>query len=91
MPTIRLENAQDISPEEFQEILREAWEDSSPIDDLLELAQQLAFMENKYGMKSADFCEKYNKGGMGDDVDFIWWASLYDLFTDLRSQIERVK
>lgn len=90
MPIIRIENVRDLSPEEFKKMLQEAWEDSSPVDDLVELAQQLAFMENKYGMKSADFYEKYNKGEMGDDVDFVWWASLYDLFTDLRGQIERV-
>ena len=89
MSVVRIENSKEMSSEEFQQTLQEAWENSSPLDDLLEIAWQLAELEQKYDMKSADFVEKFGRGEMGDEMDFIWWASIYDLYLDLRERIER--
>jgi len=89
MPVIKIENSKEMSSAEFQQILQEAWENGSPLDDLLEIAWQLAELEQKYDMKSADFVEKFQRGEMGDEMDFIWWANIYDLYLDLRERIER--
>jgi len=89
MSVVRIENSKGMSSEEFQQTLQKAWENGSPLDDLLEIARQLAELEQKYDMKSADFVEKFQRGEMGDEMDFIWWASIYDLYLDLREQIER--
>jgi hypothetical protein len=89
MPVIKIENSKEISSKEFQRMLQEAWENGSPLDDLLEIVWQLAELEQKYNMKSTDFIEKFGRGEMGDEMDFIWWASIYDLYLDLREQIER--
>ena len=89
MSVIRIENFQEMPCKEFQQILQEAWENGSPLDDLLEIIWQLAELEQKYDMKSADFIEKFRRGEMGDEMDFIWWASIYDLYLGLRERIER--
>ena len=90
MSVIRIENFQEMSCKELQQVLQEAWENGSPLDDLLEIIWQLAELEQKYDMKSADFIEKFKRGEMGDEMDFIWWASIYDLYLGLRERIERV-
>jgi len=89
MSVVRIENSKGMSSEEFQQALQEAWENGSPLDDLLEITWQLAELEQKYNMKSAKFIEKFRRGEMGDEMDFIWWASIYDLYLDLRERIER--
>lgn len=89
MSVVRIENSKGMSSEEFQQALQEAWENGSPLDDLLEITWQLAELEQKYSMKSAEFIEKFRRGEMGDEMDFIWWASIYDLYLDLRERIER--
>jgi hypothetical protein len=89
MPVIKIENSKEISSKGFQRMLQEAWENGSPLDDLLEIVWQLAELEQKYNMKSTDFIEEFGRGEMGDEMDFIWWASIYDLYLDLREQIER--
>jgi len=89
MPVIKIENSKEISSKEFRQMLQEAWENGSPLDDLLEIVWQLTELERKYDMKSADFVEKFQRGEMGDEMDFIWWASIYNLYLDLRERIER--
>ncbi len=89
MSVIKIENSKEMSAEEFQQTLQEAWESGSPLDDLLEIVWQLVELEQKYEMKSADFIEKFRRGEMGDEMDFIWWASIYALYLDLRERIEK--
>jgi len=89
MPTIRIDNIKEWTPEQFETTLREAMEKQSPIDDLLDLATQLVLLEKRHDMKSSEFYEKFERGEMGDDTDFIWWASLYELFRDLKTKIEK--
>ena len=89
MPTIRIDNIKEWPPERFEAALREAMEKQSPIDDLLDLAARLMALEKKYSMKSSEFHERFERGEMGDDKDFIWWAGLYDLFRDLKTRVEK--
>lgn len=77
------------SSEEFRRLLDEAIEKSNPVDDLLEIAVDLAGFEKKYDMPSAEFYQKFQAGQMGDDMDFFRWSGLYRMFVDLRRSIER--
>jgi hypothetical protein len=75
-------------PEEFRRILAEAMEKSNPIDELLELHQELCVLEGKYGMTSNEFYEKYQRGEMGDDAEVMHWAATYHAFVELKSRVE---
>ena len=77
------------SSAEFRRLLNEAYEKSNPIDDLLEIAEDLAGFEKKYNMPSAEFYQKFQAGQMGDDFYAFEWSSLYRSFVDLRRSIER--
>jgi hypothetical protein len=74
--------------EEFQRALKEAMARSNPVDDLLELAVELHDLELKYGMTSAVFFEKYQRGEMGDAMPFIHWAGRYQMYLDLKNNIQ---
>ncbi len=86
-----LEFAQETMPtaEEFSRKLEQAQETASPLDDLLALGRRLHAFEQQYGMSSAEFYERYNRGEMGDDIDFIRWSGRYRLYCELKEDIEQ--
>ncbi len=88
MATVEIDSSQKIKPEEFDQKLKEAMENSSPLDDLLELADTLKEYEIKYNMSSSVFYERFNQGELGDDMDFIRWAGRYYMFLKGKRQIE---
>ena len=75
--------------DEFRRRLKEAMKQSTPISDLCELAEELFIYEHKYGVKSPIFYDKFMRGEMGDDMDFIGWAGAYKRFNRLKEHIER--
>jgi hypothetical protein len=76
------------TPEEFQHMLAEAMAKSNPLDELLELTGELRELEQKYGMTSAEFCHKYERGEMGDDAEIMHWAATYHTFVELKARVE---
>ncbi len=75
--------------EEFRKRLKEAMERNTPVDDLCELVEELILYEQKYGVKSPIFYDKFMRGEMGDDMDFIGWAGAYKRFSRLKERIEK--
>ncbi len=47
---------------------------------LNELRSDLISMEKKYNKKSDDFYRSFQKGELGDEMDFVEWGSLYDMY-----------
>ena len=76
------------SSEEFQRQLAKATAASNPIDDLLELVTDLRCFEQKYEMASDLFYSRFQAGQMGDDLDIMEWASLYNMYSRVRRRIE---
>ena len=74
-----------------QRAVKEAMARSNPIDDLLEMAVELHDLELKYGMTSAVFFEKYQRGEMGDAMPFIHWAGRYQMYNVSASKTRRRK
>ena len=52
------------------------------------LSSDLAEFEEKYEMESAEFYARFKKGELGDDIDFIGWASLYQMRERVRQRLE---
>ena len=61
-----------------------AREEAQYAEWLAYLESQFAAFEAEYGLDSAVFYERYERGEMGDEMDFVEWAGLYDIY--LRSQ-----
>ena len=55
----------------------------TPLDALITVSIRLGRCEDKYGMKTSVFFDKYNNGEMGDDIDMIEWANDYRDFLHL--------
>ncbi len=51
----------------------------------LRINDQIAAFEAKYKMNSEEFRSRYDKGSIGDDMDFIEWAATIDM----REKIQR--
>jgi hypothetical protein len=87
MPKLHLKGEL-ITPEEFQRWLEKARKESTYIGDLRETIEEMVIMEQKYGMTSEQFYEKFSRGEMGDDMDIIGWAGAYKSYCRAKRIIE---
>jgi hypothetical protein len=60
---------------------------SSPLDALIAVTKRLSVYENKYQWDSEDFFDRYNKGSLTDEVDFIEWSNNYQHYLALRLEL----
>ncbi|MCD4787279.1 MAG: hypothetical protein K8R09_03555 [Desulfobacterales bacterium] len=51
------------------------------------LAAQLKEFEEHYELKSADFYTRYEKGEMGDSMDFIEWSATVEMLANAEKQM----
>ena len=51
------------------------------------LQQDLAELERKYGLSSAEFYRRFQAGQTDDRMDFIEWASLVQMRDNLRKRL----
>lgn len=51
----------------------------------------LGDFENRYGMSSATFYDRFEAGKLGDAMDFFEWAGLYELRQDILKKIRRLE
>ena len=52
---------------------------------LREIEESIRYFERKYGMKTADFYDKFKHGAAGDAMDFFEWKALKELNDELRN------
>ncbi len=50
------------------------------------LSGQLAEFEQRYSFGSWDFCTRYEKGEMGDGMDFIEWAATVEMLENVNKR-----
>ena len=55
----------------------------------MEITKRLSSYENRFKMSSEDFFDKYSKGKMGDDIEFVEWSNDYQHYLDIRFNIEK--
>ena len=51
------------------------------------LRTDLEEMEQRYGMSSDEFAQRYRQGSMGDDADFVEWNALYRMVTKVQNRL----
>ena len=62
-------------------------ETSRLISQKARLEQQLADFERRYYLNSEEFYEKFERGEMGDVMDFIEWSATYEMAANLRHRL----
>jgi len=50
------------------------------------LMQKIEF-EEKYGLNSEEFCKRYEKGAMGDDMDYVEWSAIVDMLAGTEKRL----
>ena len=88
MPSFSFDEGSIPTREELKRLLEEIRQQSNPVEDLIDLTRTLARLEEKYGMTSAEFFEKFSRGEMGDNVEMVKWAGHYHMYLDLKRNIE---
>ncbi len=59
------------------------------ISDIKErLLNDITQFENQYSLKSALFYNKYEKGELGDSIDFVEWASTIEMLNNIEKQYQ---
>ena len=51
----------------------------------------LAKFETRYGMSSGRFYEQFERGNLGDNMDFFEWSGVFELKQALEKKIERLQ
>ncbi len=54
---------------------------------LRQFQNDLSVFENQYGMSSEEFYQRFQQGQTGDDMDFVEWASLIQMFLRLEDRL----
>jgi hypothetical protein len=62
-------------------------ETSRLISQKARLEQQLAGFEREYRLNSKEFYEKFERGELSDDMDFVEWSATYEMAANLRRQL----
>ena len=87
MPQIVFTDQPRLDKQQLVEILRAADEQYDPVEELLDLQRELLVVEQKQGITSAEFYQRYHAGEMGDAVEIVRWAALYRQYVQLKSMI----
>lgn len=61
---------------------------TSPLDALVAVSKQLSLYEDRHGMDSETFFDRYQKGLIGDDAESVEWANAYRHYVALHQQLE---
>ncbi|MCP4403940.1 MAG: hypothetical protein GY801_42370 [bacterium] len=51
------------------------------------LSEQIQGFEKQYDLSSLEFHDRYVRGDMGDDMDFIEWASTLDMLANAKKRL----
>ena len=62
----------------------------TPLDALITVSIRMGRYEDKYGMKTDVFFDKYNNGETGDDADMMEWANDYRDFLFLYVEVKKL-
>ena len=52
------------------------------------LLNQVTMFEHTYSMVSSEFYVRYEKGEMGDEMDFVEWASTVEMLTNVDKKLK---
>ena len=61
----------------------------SLVDALVAVSKRLSRYETRYGMESEEFFNRYSRGQMADEVDFVEWANDYRHYLAIRGEVEK--
>jgi len=62
--------------------------EATRMDELKQrLSGQKTEFEEKYRLNSEEFCRRYEKGEMGDDMDYVEWSATVDMLAGIEKRL----
>jgi len=62
--------------------------EASRMDELKQqLLKQKTDFEETYDLDSEEFCRRYEKGAMGDDMDYVEWSATVDMLAGIEKRL----
>jgi hypothetical protein len=55
---------------------------------LKRLQQQLVDFEGQYGQSTPDFYERFERGELGDDIDYFEWSATWEMVQQLQQGLK---
>lgn len=74
----------------LREKLQQALDKNFSLDDFVQLIRELTQLETKYQLSSSEFFTKFEQGKMGDDMEFMRWANKYEIYQEIKAEMESV-
>ncbi len=78
------------SGEALREELRKALSTASPLDDFIQLVRDLTQLELQHKLDSQEFFARFQQGKMGDDIEFMRWATKYEIYQEMKADMDRL-
>lgn len=78
------------SGEALKQALRNALEQTTPLDDFIQVIRDLAQFEFHHDMDSQEFFARFEAGELGDEIDLIRWAIKYEIYQETKAELEQV-
>ena len=78
------------SGEALREELRKALGAASPLDDFIQLVRDLTQLELQHKLDSQEFFTRFQQGKMGDDIEFMRWATKYEIYQEMKADMDRL-
>lgn len=70
-------------------MLKQTVQYTSPLDALVAIAKRLNCYEIQHRMSSEDFFDRYSRGQLPDDKEFVEWANDYRHYLGLHQDLEK--
>lgn len=70
-------------------MLKQTTQYTSSLDALIAVAKRLNSYETQHQMGSEEFFDRYSRGKLPDDAEFIDWANDYRHYLHLHQELEK--
>lgn len=78
------------SGELLKEVLSQELAKTSPLSDFIQIVRDLTTFELKHKLTSQEFFSRFQNGDMDDDIEFIRWANKYEMYQEMKSDMENL-
>jgi hypothetical protein len=78
------------SSADLKQTLRQALENTTPLDDFVQVISDLTRYEIRYGMKSSEFQARFEAGELGDELDLVRWADRYEVYQEIKAELDQM-
>ena len=66
--------------------------EASRLDELKQrLLRQKTEFEKRYGLDSEEFYRRYEKGAMGDEMDYVEWSATVDMLAGVEKRLSLLR